>query len=736
MSPDATIVIPSWNGKHHLTRCLPSLRDQTCRNFEVLVVDNGSCDGTKEFLTQHHHEVCCIALDKNYGFSRAVNEGIRRAHADLIILLNNDTQANPRWLEALLRAARHHPEASIFASKILAVTDRLTLDSAGDGYSRSGMAWNIGRGRPDSPLFGAPRWVFSACAAGALYRKNVFTEVGLLDEDFFAFYEDVDLGFRAQLLNRKCLYVPAAILYHDRGATIRSHEAALVYHCTRNALLTLIKNMPAALLVKNLPRILLAQVRHFGRHIVKKNHWKATLCGYASALKALPRTWAKRRHIQRTRTVSNAQLEDLFKSQEEFFNVIARSKVRDQLKSGVGVSRFPRCSRSPLRTLLALAVRGPSAIKAAVSDGSPGTRQRFSGGWAYLMPRAQSARATLCQRSMGTRSFSTLGNRDILYFDQMHPSQKIDVSVVIVHYHTEELLRACLANLLAGLNRTGQDPSCCEIFVINNGSDARQIEPIKNAYPQIRWISNAANAGFAKACNQGLRAARGKYCLLLNPDCFVSPSTIPRMKEIMDADPAIGLLGGRHVFPDGTLQPSCRRFPTLWNVLTDEWFLGRIFPRSAWWNRYKMGDFDHDQQRNVDQLMGSCLCIRRPILEQTGFLDERFFLYYEEVDLCWQAKKHGWKVVFDPDPALEVVHTGGASSSQNLSLRYQARYKSLCLWYRKNRPAPHIVPLKGIILAGLLLRLAAFGARAITGRPNAKSHLRACAAALKQWPRW
>ena len=307
-----SVVIPTWNGREHLARCLPSLQSQTVKDFQVLVVDNGSKDGTTAFLAEKFPKVKVIALKKNYGFSAAVNKGIAASSGEFIAILNNDTQTEQHWLEQLLQAAKENPGVGAFASKILSLTNPKIIDSAGDAYGRTGMAWNIGRGCPDGPAFDETRWVFGAAGCAAFYRRSFLDEVGWFDEDFFAFYEDVDLAFRGQLLGKKCLYVPSAIVFHQGGGTLKHLSPMHIYYCSRNAPLVLIKNMPGRLLLKNFPRIAWTYTKHFVRHFIQKGHTWGVVRGYGSALVNIPGMISKRASIQHTRRISDKELEGLF----------------------------------------------------------------------------------------------------------------------------------------------------------------------------------------------------------------------------------------------------------------------------------------------------------------------------------------------------------------------------------------------------------------------------------------
>ncbi len=277
------------------------------------------------------------------------------------------------------------------------------------------------------------------------------------------------------------------------------------------------------------------------------------------------------------------------------------------------------------------------------------------------------------------------------------------LSVVIVHYRVEGLLQKCLEHLHRGLSAVPDH----EIFVVDNGPGQGGLETLRRNFPQIHWLFNARNEGFAKACNQGLRASQGRFCLLLNPDCAVSPATIAGLIRAMQSDAAIGLAGPLHHWPDGRVQKTCRRFPNAWNIACEAFFLDRLFPRSRWFNGWRMGDFAHDADREVHQLMGSCLLIRRELLDQIGLLDERFFVYFEDVDYCLRAAAAGWKNIFIADPALAVEHLGGGSSRLSPAKRQWLRYQSLCKWFSKNRPWPVAFAAKAFAALGLPPRLIA-----------------------------
>ena len=240
--PQASVIIPSWNGRELLEECLRSLARQTFRDFEIIVVDNGSADDTVAWLAAEHPSVRLVAFSENRGFAAAANGGIRAARGRTIVLLNNDTETHPEWLAALVRAAAEHPEAGFFASRVLNYYERSMIDSAGDMLGP--LAYQIGHGQPDGPGFDAPRPVLSACAAAAAYRREMLDDIGLFDESFVSYLEDVDLGLRAQYAGYSCLYVPDAVVYHMVSATARRIADTKLRLLLRNSLLLFFQYMP------------------------------------------------------------------------------------------------------------------------------------------------------------------------------------------------------------------------------------------------------------------------------------------------------------------------------------------------------------------------------------------------------------------------------------------------------------------------------------------------------------
>jgi GT2 family glycosyltransferase len=245
----ASVIIPNWNGAEHLPECLDSLASQTFRDFEVVVVDNGSDDDSLELLERDYAWVRTVRNGSNLGFPAAVNAGIRATSTEYVVLLNNDTRAASDWLEQLITAMDAQSKASFAACKMLHYDPPHPIDSAGDRFSLlRGGGLNVGFGEP-AGSHDEPAWIFGACAGAAIYRRSLFEDIGLFDEDFFLVFEDIDFDLRAQVAGHRCLYVPEAVVYHKRGASTDNRSAVVATRSLRNLIWTAGKNLPPLILV-------------------------------------------------------------------------------------------------------------------------------------------------------------------------------------------------------------------------------------------------------------------------------------------------------------------------------------------------------------------------------------------------------------------------------------------------------------------------------------------------------
>lgn len=304
----ATVVIPNLNGERFLKDCLDSLFDQSFRDFDVVLVDNNSSDGSIELVKSLYPEVEVIRNKANLGFARAVNQGIAKASGNYIVLLNNDTVLEREWLASLVEAAdASGDEFMFFASKILRMEDERIIESTGDSLGFTGMPYPLNYEEIDDGRFEKPFPVFSACAAGALYKRKLFDEIGLFDEDFFAYHEDTDLCFRAQLRGFKGLFVPKARMYHRVGGTSSRIGDFERYYGTRNFAFLIIKNMPASLMARSAHKLAFVQAVFLMRAI-KRLSFGPLLKAHASTLKNVPRLLKKRREIQKRRVIETSYL--------------------------------------------------------------------------------------------------------------------------------------------------------------------------------------------------------------------------------------------------------------------------------------------------------------------------------------------------------------------------------------------------------------------------------------------
>jgi GT2 family glycosyltransferase len=309
--PEISVIILNWNGKHFLEACLTALRRQTFRDFEAILVDNGSEDGSAEYVRTYFPEVRLLSLCENRGFTGGNIAGwelVRNGPADgLIVLLNNDTEAHAMWLEEIHKASRTYPHAGTFASKMMMFDDRNRIENCGFSMSTIGFTIDLGRGELDSPTWSEPRQLFGACAGAAAYRRGMLEDVGFLDNDFFMTSEDVDLSFRAQLRGYECWMIPGAIVYHHyRGAMAKFPERQ-AFFSHRNSEFVYLKNMPAGLMLSHLPVRVIYELAAT-LYSFKAGYGGTFVKAKIDVLRQIAAVFRKRKQIQKRRSISNAQL--------------------------------------------------------------------------------------------------------------------------------------------------------------------------------------------------------------------------------------------------------------------------------------------------------------------------------------------------------------------------------------------------------------------------------------------
>lgn len=305
--PEMSVIVVNWNGKHFLGDCLSALRRQTFRDFEVIFVDNGSLDGSCEYVRTAFPEVKVVALPENTGFAGGNISGYSAATGELILLLNNDTEAHSEWLQQIHEGSLRFPKAGSFASKMMYFDARERIENCGFDLGTSGATLDLGRDELDGPNWTTPRPVFGACGGAVAYRRSMLDDIGFLDPDFFMVYEDVDLSFRAQLRGYECIFVPTAIVFHRYRATLGTRPAPQVFYSQRNIEFVYFKNMPAGLILRSAPQRL---VYELGAAIFFIRHGQggAFLRSKFSVIKHFSSLWRKRSQVQQGRTLGNSRL--------------------------------------------------------------------------------------------------------------------------------------------------------------------------------------------------------------------------------------------------------------------------------------------------------------------------------------------------------------------------------------------------------------------------------------------
>lgn len=302
------VLIVNFNSGPLLGECLRHVCAQTRRPERVIVVDNASNDGSADWAECDYPGVAVVRLESNQGFAAANNLAARQAgEVDWLALLNPDAFPKPDWLERLLAATDRHPECASFGSRLLDANDPGRLDGTGDVYHVSGLAWRRDHGWPVISGADEAGEIFAPCAAAALYRRDAFLEAGGFDEDYFCYFEDVDLGFRLRLLGYRCRYVPDAVVRHVGSAVTGRRSPFSLYHGHRNLVWTWCKNMPALLFWLYLPQHVLLNLCTVLWYALR-GQGITLLRAKWDALRGLPRCWRQRRVIQTRRRISAWQL--------------------------------------------------------------------------------------------------------------------------------------------------------------------------------------------------------------------------------------------------------------------------------------------------------------------------------------------------------------------------------------------------------------------------------------------
>lgn len=325
--PVLSVIIPNWNGRRFVEECIDSLKGQTFQRFETILVDNGSTDGSADFAEERYGKFLRVLRNKeNLGFAGGNNIGIRAARGEYIVLLNNDTWADPHWLDELFKATQSGPPVGMWASKVCSYFQKDRIEGVGELIYWDGLVRALGQYERDHGQYDGMEEILFPPGCGAMYRKSLFDGIGLFDEDFFAYADDTEIGIRARLAGWKCLFVPRAIVYHKNSGTAGQYSPLKAFYVERNRLWLTVKYFPSPLLFLSI----FFTVHRFafqaygalthrgaaGRFTEIYSPWELIIIllkAYGSGIRFLPRMWKKRRMLRPLRKVSYGEIFSWFK---------------------------------------------------------------------------------------------------------------------------------------------------------------------------------------------------------------------------------------------------------------------------------------------------------------------------------------------------------------------------------------------------------------------------------------
>ena len=596
--PSATVIVLNCNGSAHLQACLPALEALDYPRVEIVVADNGSSDGSQNYVRAAHPHARLIEFGANLGFARAYNLAIGGCQSDYVALLNNDARVEPSWLTALVDAAERHGVAA--AGALVLDWDGARVDFAGAAPTALGHAWQHDHGRPSGATYVEHRMLF-ACGASALVRREHFLAAGGFDEDFFAYFEDVDLGWRLNLLGHGTVFAPRAITRHRlHGTSGPATQSLRLRLYERNALMMLAKNYGDEAFARVLPAaVALTLARHlsattvegravaFGRpspaYVTVAPAVVATLIALEDFARQLPATLAKRQRVQARRTVTDAELFSLFPGPLALHDL--GDTYRDTADALVRDFR--------IADLFGLPTPPPRVTVPA-------------------LPVAQRVEVTGPGR----------------------------VSVVVVTLNAAAHLPTCLESLA----RQAWPSDRLEVIVVDNGS-AQEARPVVERWmPGATTIRTDRNLGFSAGNNAGARVASGEYLLFLNDDTRVATTAVGALVDVAERRraAAVGALmldwsGERIDFAGGLVNAEGRGFA----LRHGEPVAGAAL-----------------EEAPTFFACGGAALLRRDVFESAGGWDEPTFAYYEDVELGWRLRLLGHDVWMAPSAVVFHKHHG------------------------------------------------------------------------------
>ena len=302
----ASIIIVNWNGRNHLEHCIDSVLRQSWKAIEIILVDNASTDGSREVAAARYPSINIVSLKENRGFTGGNIEGMKTAHGEYIVLLNNDAVLSERWIETMIDVMESDEIIGMCASRIVIAGTNL-IDSAGDLFTTAFNGTKVGE-YENANSYVQRRNVHGACAAAAMYRKKMLDQIGFLDKDFFFNHEDTDLNLRAWLTGWKCIFVPEAVAYHKVSASRGTFSDFSIYYYARNIEWVWIKNVPLLMMLRFLPQRIFYEISYFGYFCIVKGKCIPFIKGKFDALRGIGKMLSKRREVQRLIRLTHQQM--------------------------------------------------------------------------------------------------------------------------------------------------------------------------------------------------------------------------------------------------------------------------------------------------------------------------------------------------------------------------------------------------------------------------------------------
>lgn len=625
-----SVIITSYNYERFLADAIDSALGQSYDNIEIIVVDDGSTDCSREIIESYGERIIPL-FQENGGQASAFNTGFRRCRGDVVVFLDADDVLLRDTIERVVTVFRNH-------SDIARVQYRMEMIDA--------------RGRPTGihippPYLPLPNGDMRGDVPGIINNSNwsptsgnAFAAWSLqqilpMPESPFRICADYYLSRVNALLG------PIQSL--DRaGAYYRNHDDNHFFRTSID-------------LEKMREHILLARITH---HHVREVAESLSISGYPHEEELVLD------EIDLARRVISLKLEPrAHPVQEDSMTSLCWAGIRASLQRSL-LSRPVKALHSIWFLTMLLSPRAYAPALARLFF--PEQRKVAGRFLQFLNGRAPTTRRLEVLSTTKNASNVKLWQVDDLSTGRYLPDkQPTPIGVVIINHNTRDLLRACVKSV--------QMEAPCQLIVVDNASDDGSANMMRSEFPEVTLIANAVNRGYGTAANQAVARCRAPYALLVNSDTHLQPGSLHALSCYLDLHPKAAAVGPRLLGANGSLQPSCFPFPSPLHLLVEETGLGRLIGKIPFLREHYLRTWSHGYSRIVPWVMGAALAIRREVFEAVNGFDESFFMYFEEVDLCYRLRKCGWTIHYDP--SARVVHVGGASTGQqrvNMSLQLLA----------------------------------------------------------------